>query len=70
MTLADGSSRPMHFSTVLTRLDAREAGVTVLIVPEGAEPLLGVLALEALGLMVDPISHTLKPPRAAGTRCV
>jgi clan AA aspartic protease len=63
VTLADGSSRPMHFGTVLMKLDTREAGVTVLIAPEGAEPLLGVEALEALGLTVDPISHALKPTR-------
>jgi clan AA aspartic protease len=63
VTLADGSSRPMHFGTVLMKLDARKAGVTVLIAPEGAEPLLGVEALEALGLTVDPIFHSLKPTR-------
>ena len=38
--------------------------MTVLIAPQGAEPLLGVEALEALGLMVDPVSHALKPTRA------
>jgi hypothetical protein len=36
VTLADGSSRPMHFSTVLMKLNGREAGVTVLVAPEGA----------------------------------
>lgn len=62
--LADGSSRPMHFGTVLMKLDGREAGVTVIIAPEGAEALLGVEALEALGLAVDPTSHKLLPTRA------
>jgi clan AA aspartic protease len=70
VTLADGSSRPMHFGTVLMKLDTREAGVTVLVAPEGAEPLLGVEALEALGLSVDPVSHTLKPTRAHGVLAV
>ena len=64
VTLADGSSRPMHFGTVLMKLAEREAGVTVLVAPEGAEPLLGVEALEALGLAVDPTSHQVTPTRA------
>ena len=64
VTLADGTSRAMHFSTVLMKLEGREAGVTVLIAPPGAEPLLGVEALEALGLAVDPTSHQLRPTRA------
>lgn len=58
---ADGSSRLMRFSTVLIQLAGREAGVTVLLAPEGAEALLGVEALEALGLSVDPTSHRLEP---------
>jgi clan AA aspartic protease len=64
VSLADGSSRPMHFGTVLVKLEGREAGMTVLIAPAGAEPLLGVEALEALGLAVDPTSHQLRPTRA------
>jgi aspartyl protease family protein len=70
VTLADGSSRLMHFSTVLMQLAGREAGVTVLIAPEGAEALLGVEALEALGLSVDPTSHRLEPTRAHGVLAV
>jgi clan AA aspartic protease len=70
VTLADGSSRPTHFATVLMRLDGREAGVTVLLAPEGSEPLLGVEALEALGLSVDPTSHRLQPTRAHGVLAV
>jgi clan AA aspartic protease len=62
--LADGTTRPMHFGTVLVKLEGREAGVTVLIAPAGAEPLLGVEALETLGLAVDPTSHQLRPTRA------
>ena len=70
VTLADGSSESMHFATVLLKLGGREAGVTVLIAPEGAEPLLGVEALEALGLIVDPTSHELRPTRAHGVLAV
>ncbi len=70
VTLADGSSRQMNFATVLVKVAEREAGVTVLIAPEGAEALLGVEALEALGLAVDPTSHELKPTRAHGVLAV
>jgi predicted aspartyl protease len=70
VTVADGSSESMHFATVLLKLGEREAGVTVLIAPEGAEPLLGLEALEALGLVVDPTSHELRPTRAHGVLAV
>lgn len=70
VTLADGSSRPMHFATVLMKLEGREAGVTVLLAPEGAEPLLGVEALEALGLSVNPTSHQIEVTRAHGVLAV
>ena len=36
----------------------------MLIASAGTEPLLGVEALEALGLAVDPTTHTLRPTRA------
>jgi clan AA aspartic protease len=68
--LADGSTRQMHFATVLMKLDEREAGVTVLLAPAGAEPLLGVEALEALGLAVDPTSHRIQATRAHGVLAV
>ena len=64
VTLADGSEKDFHLGTVLVRLEQRDAGVTVLIAPSGREPLLGAEALEALGLAVDPVSHTLRPTRA------
>ena len=70
VTLADGSSRQMHFGTVLMKLHGRDAGVTVLVAPEGSEPLLGVEALEALGLAIDPVSHQLTPMRAHGVMAV
>jgi clan AA aspartic protease len=64
VTLADGSQKSFQLGTVLVRLEQREAGATVLIAPAGSEPLLGVEALEALGLAVDPNTHTLRPTRA------
>src|SRR5207253_3841813 len=62
--LADGSHRSMRVGAVLVRLLGREAGDTALIARRGAEPVLGVEALEALGLTVDPRSRKLKPTRA------
>jgi len=62
--LADGSHRSMRVGAVLVRLLGREAGDTALIARRGAEPVLGVETLEALGLTVDPRSRKLKPMRA------
>ena len=62
--LADGSHRSMRVGAVLVRLLGREAGDTALIARRGAEPVLGVEALEALGLTVDPRSRKLRPKRA------
>ena len=62
--LADGSHRAMCVGTVLVKLLGREAGDTALIARRDAEPVLGVEALESLGLTVDPRSRKLKPSRA------
>jgi clan AA aspartic protease len=70
VTLADGSTRPTHFSTVLVRIGDREAAATALLVPAGAEPLLGVELLEAMGLAVDPVTKSLQPTRAHGVLAV
>jgi clan AA aspartic protease len=68
--LADGSTRAMRIGSVLVRLLGREAGDTVLIGPKGAEPLLGVEALEGLGLTVDPRSRKLRATRGHGAMLV
>lgn len=64
--LADRRTRPMRLGTMVVRLMGREAGDTVLIGPRGGEPLLGVEALEALGLAVDPRAGKLRKTRAHG----
>jgi len=61
--LADGGRKSMRVGTVFVRLLGREAVDTALIGPPGIDPLLGVEALEALGLAVDPRSRKLKPTR-------
>jgi predicted aspartyl protease len=37
-----------------------ETVVQVVFGPDGAEPILGVVALENVGIAVDPVSKTLK----------
>lgn len=61
--LADGRRKSMRVGQVFVRLLGREAASTALIGPAGIEPLLGVAALEALGLALDPTSGKLKPTR-------
>jgi predicted aspartyl protease len=58
--LADGSFRDYAFTCA--RLDFMGSTVVSRIVfgPDEAEPLLGVLALEAAGIEVDPANQRLK----------
>jgi len=57
--LADGSLREYAFA--FARLEVLGATVVsrILFGPEEATPLLGVLALEAAGITIDPASHRL-----------
>ncbi len=69
VSLANGAEEAYPVGTVGVTLAGRRAPVTTLVAPdrEGLEPLLGVEALEVLGLAVDPTTGTLTPtrPRAA-----
>ena len=69
VSLADGRKRRLHACTVGIRVARREGPATALILP-GAEPLLGVETLEALGLKVDPSRGRLEPSRALGVMLV
>jgi clan AA aspartic protease len=64
VTLADGTPKDCSVALAKIRLADREAAVT-LVVGDVVEPLLGVEALEALGLAPDPSSGALVPTRAA-----
>jgi clan AA aspartic protease len=64
VTLADGTLRDCDVALAKIVLEGREAAIT-LIVGDVAEPLLGVEALEALGLAPDPSSGRHVPTRAA-----
>jgi len=62
VSLADGSKRSLRACTMGIELLRRTAPMTALLLP-GGEPLLGVEALEALGLRVNPSKHRLEPTR-------
>jgi len=64
VTLADGSVRECEVALVKVTLAGREAAATLVVMPV-AEPLLGVEALEALGLAPDPKAGGLVATRAA-----
>jgi len=61
--LASGAEVEAEPGTVIVDIDGREAPATAIIL-EGAEPLLGIEALEALGLKVNPQTGELEPTRS------
>ena len=65
--LADGRRIEAEVGLVMVRVVDRSAATTV-IIADCDEPLLGVEALEALGLAVDPTTGSLRPTRAYTVR--
>jgi len=61
--LASGEEVEAETGAVIVKVDGREAPATALILA-GAEPLLGIEALEALGLKVNPQTGELEPTRS------
>ena len=57
--LADGSRRDYQFAYARMEFMGTSVVSRVLFGPEEAAPLLGVLALEAAGITIDPVSHRL-----------
>ena len=58
--MADGSQREYDFGLVeISFMDGVTAG-RVIFGPEGVEPLLGVTALESVGVVVDAENQTLR----------
>lgn len=58
--LADGTIQQYAFGLLeIAFMGERTAG-RVIFGPDNAEPLLGVTALESVGVMVDPVNQTLK----------
>ena len=58
--LADGQARELSFGWARIRFMQTLAIAKVVFGPEGAEPILGVIALESAGIAVDPLTNTLK----------
>ena len=58
--LADGSEITVKVTTADIEFMGETVGGTVLFGEAGAEPLLGVTALESAGIEVDPTSQRLK----------
>src|SRR3954453_8925926 len=62
--LADGTEQEFTFGIAQIELLDRLGAGRVIFGPEGTEPILGVTALEQAGVMVDPVTRTLKQRRA------
>ena len=58
--LADGQSIELTFGWARIRFLDTVAVAKIIFGPEGAEPLLGAIALEDAGFSVDPATNTLK----------
>ena len=67
-TLADGSKVELDITTAQVEFMGEIAGVTIAIGDESAEPLLGVTALESMGIEVDP--HNQELTKLAAIRMV
>ena len=69
--LADGREVETKAGVVSLKVNGREAPTTVLVMGEEpwlGEPLLGVEALETLGLKVNPTTGELEPTRSYSIR--
>lgn len=58
--LADGNDIRMDITVGRVEFMGEVVGATIVMGEEGAEPLLGVTALESVGIEVDPLNQTLK----------
>jgi aspartyl protease family protein len=65
--LADGRRVKFGAAVAIMQIDGREAPATILI-GDVPEPILGVEALEALGLVFDPRKKRLTPTRSYTVR--
>ena len=58
--LDDGSELAFDVTTAEIEFMGEIVGGTIIMGDEGAEPLLGVTALESVGIEVDPVNQRLK----------
>lgn len=59
--LADGTKRDLPIGRADIGFNGDSAPCLVVFAPDRTEPLFGALALESLGLEVDPVNQRLKP---------
>jgi len=62
-TLADGTHVAYDVGEVTFAVGDLDATSNVVFAPEGVTPLLGVVALESLALMLNPVTRELLPMR-------
>lgn len=58
--LADGKLVEYQFGLVIIEFMGEITAGRIIFGPDNVEPILGVTALESVGIMVDPINKTLK----------
>lgn len=58
--LADGSAHEYEFGLARIEFMGEVTAGRVLFGPDGVEPLLGITALESIGITIDPVTQTLK----------
>jgi clan AA aspartic protease len=58
--LADGTPVELEYGFARISLMGQETVTPIIFGPKGSEPILGVLALEGLGISVDPKTRSLK----------
>ncbi len=58
--LADGREETVDITTADVEFMGEIVGATVGLGPDGVEPLLGLTALESVGIEIDPVSQRLK----------
>ena len=58
--LADGTVKEFSFGLVRIEFMGETTAGRIIFAPAGTEPILGVTALESVGIMVDPGTKTLK----------
>ncbi|MGH6689739.1 MAG: retroviral-like aspartic protease family protein [Gammaproteobacteria bacterium] len=58
--LADGSAQDYEFGFARIEVMGRVTASRVVFGPDGVDPLLGVTALESIGIIIDPEKQTLR----------
>ena len=58
--LADGTVREYRFGLAVIRFMGEVTAGRIIFGPDDVEPILGVTALESVGILVDPANKTLK----------